>query len=760
MRFMLTVAFTLTTVCASFPAHAQTPNCSPGRDLIAIPEIKSENGRLRGVISLRDQDRSLAGSATGTPCNTQRLRYFMGYKPVEGKIPPDWPHPGDIIPGPTLRARVGDLVQLTFLNQINPRNFPNTLDQGEQGKGDEGCDSGMATRRNTSPPVTTQIYPRNPDQELGPDGKPMGDKYPNCLHGSSTANIHFHGTHTTPSTTGDNVLLFIRPALRTDNSGLMEPDERLVDRLFVPIFDRCEAQGPPQKWTDLPQDWQKLQADLLKSYDKTAPYKGVVGALPENMKLWPKNLARLKADPPQWPQYSIGAFPYCFRLPKYDPPKVQMGQAPGTHWYHAHKHGSTALNVGNGMTGAFVIEGEYDDSLRSFYKETAAHKNWGLQEQVLVIQQLQTTLNLLSGTNEGGPAPLSVNGRLNPVVTMKPNQVQLWRIVNSAARTFVQFDSFATRGEGGKSVAWRQIAQDGIQFSYKNYQRLGIVNAKFNLATANRADLLVKAPALEGLYALEVVESISEKPEGTTTLLTVRVKGDSKPIDPAMDFIKDEQDFPRLPEFLGDITGPFRTKRELTFNTNPSSKRKGKGKMPLHEIDGKLFDGHHVDQTMTLNTVEEWTVLNETVDIAHPFHIHINPFQITEVFQPNSGSAKDPTSSCYADPAKFETWGRCAKLEAPYVWWDVFAIPTARKETLPTSVCSTDAQCPEGIKPYTKCTDGTCTVTMPGYFKMRSRFVDFTGQFVIHCHILAHEDRGMMQLVEVAPKPVIGSEHH
>jgi FtsP/CotA-like multicopper oxidase with cupredoxin domain len=43
----------------------------------------------------------------------------------------------------------------------------------------------------------------------------------------------------------------------------------------------------------------------------------------------------------------------------------------------------------------------------------------------------------------------------------------------------------------------------------------------------------------------------------------------------------------------------------------------------------------------------------------------------------------------------------------------------------------------------------TCTVTIPGYFKMRSRFVDFTGSYVLHCHILIHEDRGMMQLVGV-----------
>ena len=40
---------------------------------------------------------------------------------------------------------------------------------------------------------------------------------------------------------------------------------------------------------------------------------------------------------------------------------------------------------------------------------------------------------------------------------------------------------------------------------------------------------------------------------------------------------------------------------------------------------------------------------------------------------------------------------------------------------------------------------------MRGLFRMRTRFADFTGSYVVHCHILIHEDRGMMQLVEVVP---------
>jgi hypothetical protein len=51
------------------------------------------------------------------------------------------------------------------------------------------------------------------------------------------------------------------------------------------------------------------------------------------------------------------------------------------------------------------------------------------------------------------------------------------------------------------------------------------------------------------------------------------------------------------------------------------------------------------------------------------------------------------------------------------------------------------------------------THQIPGYFKMRSRFVDYAGYFVLHCHILAHEDRGMMTVVEVAPLQTPYSHH-
>ncbi len=93
---------------------------------------------------------------------------------------------------------------------------------------------------------------------------------------------------------------------------------------------------------------------------------------------------------------------------------------------------------------------------------------------------------------------------------------------------------------------------------------------------------------------------------------------------------------------------------------------------------------------------------------------------------------------CYLDPnADPESWKPCNPSVVPssknQIWWDVFPIPSG------LAANKSDGK------------GGTIPIIIPGYFKMRSRFVDYPGYYVIHCHILAHEDRGMMTVVEVTP---------
>ncbi|CAN5212472.1 multicopper oxidase family protein [soil metagenome] len=103
-------------------------------------------------------------------------------------------------------------------------------------------------------------------------------------------------------------------------------------------------------------------------------------------------------------------------------------------------------------------------------------------------------------------------------------------------------------------------------------------------------------------------------------------------------------------------------------------------------IDGRSFDPSRIDQHVRGGAVEEWTIVN-TSPMDHPFHLHVWPMQVLRV-----GS---------------ETIG-------PAVWQDVVNIP-ARSSS-----------------------------------KVRIAFQDFTGTSVFHCHVLDHEDQGMMGLIAVS----------
>src|SRR5262249_62371404 len=133
---------------------------------------------------------------------------------------------------------VGDLVQLTLVNEVNPNNFDPNIDF-------ECTEVGRAGEQ----------YP-----------KQFNDTFPNCLHASSTANIHFHGTHTNPNSTGDNVYLQVRPLPR-DNQGNLTTTPASATAAFPDFFRACaeRLRNPleqwPTTWSDVPKPaWTDNQA--------------------------------------------------------------------------------------------------------------------------------------------------------------------------------------------------------------------------------------------------------------------------------------------------------------------------------------------------------------------------------------------------------------------------------------------------------------------------------------------------------------------
>ncbi len=113
----------------------------------------------------------------------------------------------------------------------------------------------------------------------------------------------------------------------------------------------------------------------------------------------------------------------------------------------------------------------------------------------------------------------------------------------------------------------------------------------------------------------------------------------------------------------------------------------GSGGMGMRfTIDGKVFDPARIDASVGAGTVEEWTLTNAS-PMDHPVHLHVWPMQIVE----QSGI---PASGI--------------------LWQDVVNVPANSN------------------------------------VRVRIPFDDFAGKTVYHCHILNHEDAGMMGVVNAA----------
>ncbi|MDH3600709.1 MAG: multicopper oxidase domain-containing protein, partial [Candidatus Tectomicrobia bacterium] len=390
---------------------------------------------------------------------------------------------------------------------------------------------------------------------------------------------------------------------------------------------------------------------------------------------------------------------------------IPWTQAEGTHWYHPHNHGSTALQVINGMAGTFLIRGPFDRWLHQAYEKQ-------LTEKVMVIQQVQPSLTLLDSAVSGNPNPL-VNGQGDPVVTLRPGEVQWWRMVaatmNANSHLAIIFP---------KELIVKQIAMDGVRFAPENYVSQPLLEGEhlnqdytITLSPGNRADFLVQSPIpktleplaqqdykvthrIVGQIAPAVQELVRKRRAKATTeqeaeqqvyqLFTVRVEGAAQSMKNPADLT-----LPPMPKFLRDIPEP-KDKRDVVYQMEGSRNREMPPKFFINNVQ---YVRNCASQTftVTLGSSVQWTLKNESDQgttnlIQHPFHIHINPFQVVEY----DGDTKSP----------------------PYVWQDTIGL--ANNST--------------------------------GNVVLYQKFINFTGGFVQHCHILGHEDRGMMTNVQTVCK--------
>lgn len=398
--------------------------------------------------------------------------------------------------------------------------------------------------------------------------------------------------------------------------------------------------------------------------------------------------------------------------------QIPKTHTPGTYWYHPHRHGSTAGDVASSMSGALIIEGGLDDipEIKAMKEHTMVFNQIPYIYQNTLIDpntNQPVTFNLKAGEVEAkyaqyifGPGSWSalgryttVNGVVLPNYYMQPGEIQRWRFVDSGQRESLHLvlqPSQSASTIARSPINFQEIAVDGLA--------LGKMETKpmIEMWPGYRSDVLVQAPSTPGEYLLinmpaSGLDGLNSQQQALSYVAKITIGG-----SPVSMKLPKESDMAglRLPSIQQtDVTG-YQTARYGIFETQNLNF--------VFTIDGKSFTMESARE-LKLNDVDEWTIrsINGVGAVTHPFHIHVNPFEVISIKEPVIDANGNEVTDKYGNLVMKED------LTSGPVWRDTVKIPG------------------------------------DGYVVMRTRYTDFIGTFVQHCHILDHEDQGMMELIDI-----------
>ncbi len=372
-------------------------------------------------------------------------------------------------------------------------------------------------------------------------------------------------------------------------------------------------------------------------------------------------------------------------------------EPPGLYWYHPHVHGISEAAVLGGASGAIIVEG-----IQNVNPAVA-----GLTEQLLILRD-----NLVPGAPDGDNVPawdVSVNYVPVPypvytpaVITMNPGEKQFWRVLNASADTMIdlqlQYD--------GRAQNLAVVALDGVPTGSQDGAAQGqsVTVTHILLPPAARAEFIVTGPAATVAVATLMTLSVDTGPGG-----------DNDPVRPLAKIHVTTASTAQAARMIPRVSAPPPLARfENLANVAPTAKRKiyfselsldptdaDAAVIFFITVDGQPpapFDPNNPPAIVTTQgAVEDWTIENRATE-THAFHIH----QIHFLLMAQNGVAV--TTPQYLDTVNVPYW--------------------------------------TGTGPYP-----SITVRMD----FRGSVV---GDFLYHCHILEHEDGGMMATIRVNPTPV------
>ncbi|MCB9787092.1 MAG: multicopper oxidase domain-containing protein [Deltaproteobacteria bacterium] len=428
----------------------------------------------------------------------------------------------------------------------------------------------------------------------------------------------------------------------------------------------------------------------------------------------------------------------------------------GLFWYHPHIHGSTAIQVASGATGAWIVRGPVDElpgiakaRERLMVLTTPPLGYTPLAEGEPCDEDHITFDDFTTMTEPSEKQANLVNGIRQPRLVMAPGQIERWRILHGSFLDEAAIAVFRGKDSDCKSldaaagpIALTQIARDGLTLPRPpSGADWPFAPPYVFVSPGYRVDALLDGGAFVDGDTLCVVMSrflqsdesgTTDQPVGFPTaptldeILKKLTNGDliaivnvtasaGPPTETAMPDLADlATHAPSMMLQDGKLDALARC-AEVTAVTDidavdqlallwaiPSDQDGYDAcACPDHNINCENFEltdreRYPYDRVLLRGQVDHWR-LQAGFD-GHPFHIHINPFLVCPLPAVGSGSPNE----------------KSRLFEPPFAHWrDTYLVNLDRTADLLTE------------------------------------YRAFTGDFVFHCHKLTHEDHGMMELIQI-----------
>jgi FtsP/CotA-like multicopper oxidase with cupredoxin domain len=542
---------------------------------------------------------------------------------------------------------------------------------------------------------------------------------------SSPINLHTHGAHISPKGNADNVMLDIPPAMSNTYTyhiprnmpqglywyhshlhGLTSPHTYagLAGLLAV---GRTDGNLPLVTDNKIPVRNMALQYNFV--FDRAG------GSADLNNLMWPMWVSSF--TPPKESELANGTY-----RPSFAPVNFNQSK-PGTKYATVWYAGPLSIRNHRGQL-AFI-----PSNLQNF---TTTDRTAGgdLAENPSLPDYLRDV-------------QFTVNGQFEPIIKSKAGQTEIWVLANVS--DFAYMNVQLTETATGRHPKIAIVGQDGNPYQSVHYP-LTAEGTRLVIPPASRFAIAVTIPT-EGELVLEMPEigkgaangqfdpsktitnpgvlytsNGSENPPAVLGSLSVspkhisyfdgffvfptQVLARAKATEPGgvTTALVEGQPLGAYTSFIDLSKAVPDVKREIVmsggFLNNLASTDDPKAFM--YGFNGQTFPNTPVIQPR-LNSIEEWRFVNNNND-EHPIHVHVNDFQVTEYF--------DPTNAVHTGTDNF-------------------------------SVDNANAPAPK--------MDSDENVTQPGILAFRTRFDEYTGLYVTHCHRLNHEDNGLMALINVIP---------